>query len=677
MAAEFSASGVKVSAETSPEQIILAADYLISNQEYERANKMIVAAIISGQSDYRIYITKAKLDLQQRSDQKLAETLYTLQNFERSAEPEYKSEINQAITRLMSYSNRDGKTALHFAVQQEKYDLVVFCVEHGADVNCRSSVKSGRLTPVLTTYVNIEGTYRDAEKNEMIRAYLYEHGAVKPKKSEIKDAKSMTVVSKKHNSESVVYDTNYSDGWAVFGKILLWIFFFPIMLIIALWKSEMHVISKILLTVLAISIIGSVLSFLLDKADNRNQPSRQTSETTVSVGGTIIDGDFQFEEVDGNYIVSVNPDSRKTISGELTIPESLNEKKITEIAENGFAECNSLTSVTVPNTVYKIGLGAFKGCNQIKELTLPFVGESESAKDQNAVLGYIFGYRMTQGDVSGNTINGTNFINEKPTDRQSGIWQYTRYTGWTDRRQNYFYYIPDTLKVVTITNQSVIPTAAFNGCSNLTSIKYLSIDGSDLRIGAAAFQGCSSLLFDREDQGTLTVEDRFSSIGSYAFADCKSIKSITVSDYVISIGYAAFKGCDHLESLTVPFVGESESAKDQNAVLGYIFGYSMTQGEVSGNTINGTSFINEKPTDGQSGTWQYTRYTGWADRRQNYFYYIPDTLKAVTITKQTVIPTAAFNNCHNLTSIILPEGYTAGACAFQDCIAEPKTAESE
>ncbi len=38
-----------------------------------------------------------------------------------------------------------------------------------------------------------------------------------------------------------------------FGKVLLWIFFFPIMAVVAIWKSKMHIVWKILLTLLILA----------------------------------------------------------------------------------------------------------------------------------------------------------------------------------------------------------------------------------------------------------------------------------------------------------------------------------------------------------------------------------------------------------------------------------------
>lgn len=42
------------------------------------------------------------------------------------------------------------------------------------------------------------------------------------------------------------------------------------------------------------------------------------------------------------------------------------------------------------------------------------------------------------------------------------------------------------------------------------------------------------------------------SIGSWAFGDCKSLTSVTIPDSVTEIGYSAFSGCSSLTSITIP-----------------------------------------------------------------------------------------------------------------------------
>ena len=62
-------------------------------------------------------------------------------------------------------------------------------------------------------------------------------------------------------------------------------------------------------------------------------------------------------------------------SGEVVIPSSITvegqEYKVTIIEEYTFQVCNSLTSVTIPNSVTSIGRFAFSGCTGLTSINIP------------------------------------------------------------------------------------------------------------------------------------------------------------------------------------------------------------------------------------------------------------------------------------------------------------------
>lgn len=119
--------------------------------EVSKANEMLVAAIMSGYDDYRIYITKAKIDLQLDHNRSLFESLRKLQQLEQ------RQKGNQAVTAVirefMHYRGKNGVTALHISTFHEQMDMVVYCVEHGSDVNCIAGVN--RVTPISIMFVPI------------------------------------------------------------------------------------------------------------------------------------------------------------------------------------------------------------------------------------------------------------------------------------------------------------------------------------------------------------------------------------------------------------------------------------------------------------------------------------------------------------------------------------------
>lgn len=180
-----------------------------------------------------------------------------------------------------------------------------------------------------------------------------------------------------------------------------------------------------------------------------------------------------------------------------------------------------------------------------------------------------------------------------------------------------------------------ISQSAFEGCSNL---KYMSIPKSVTSIGKYAFHSCSGLMGITIGSGVTSIEDS-------AFYKCSRLTNITVPDNVTSISANAFQYCNGLTSITLPFVGASRIAsKGYDQVFGYIFGYTTTSG---------------------SGTLQYE------DQSTAYYYYIPSSLKEVTLTNSNNLKISdyAFNNCSGLTSITTPL-YVAsvGKFAFKECL---------
>jgi len=179
----------------------------------------------------------------------------------------------------------------------------------------------------------------------------------------------------------------------------------------------------------------------------------------------------------------------------------INEGVLT-VGEGAFQGCNGLTSITLPNSIARIDINAFQGCNSLTNITVPFIGNTNTGTS-NTHFGYIFG-------ANSYTENGT--------------------------------YVPDSLKIVVITNATNIGDNAFRYCSNLTNI---SIFGSVTNIGLSSFGGCNSLT-------NVFLPDGLISIGDGAFSGCGNLKSVTIPESVSSIGAYAFYGVSLLNIYILP-----------------------------------------------------------------------------------------------------------------------------
>ena len=96
-------------------------------------------------------------------------------------------------------------------------------------------------------------------------------------------------------------------------------------------------------------------------------------------------------------------------------------------------------------------------------------------------------------------------------------------------------------KVVIEDGVTSIGVYAFYECRYLTSI---AIPDSVTSIGRCAFYNCNSLT-------SITIPKSVTSIGIYAFYNCSSLTSITIPKSVISIGTATFFACKNLTSITI------------------------------------------------------------------------------------------------------------------------------
>ncbi len=169
----------------------------------------------------------------------------------------------------------------------------------------------------------------------------------------------------------------------------------------------------------------------------------------------------------------------------------VNAGVIAEVGAHAFEACGELQKLTFGSCLTRIGFAALRNCNQLTDLTLPFVGET---REENTYLGYVFG-AGTIGFSSG-------------------------------------FYSPVLRRLVLLEECTKLPDYALYECTSLQSVTF---PQTLTAVGARSMSNCTSLT-------SLTFPDSCLSIGDAACAGCTSLKTVTYSDSAV-LGVEVFLGC--------------------------------------------------------------------------------------------------------------------------------------
>ena len=186
------------------------------------------------------------------------------------------------------------------------------------------------------------------------------------------------------------------------------------------------------------------------------------------------------------------------------------------ICDSAFWLCESLQSVTIPDSVTSIGVRVFQACPSLHSVTIP--------ESVTIIKGNPF------SNCPARVINRSKHF----TIFEGNLYTSERRKLISSLSKGENFIIPDSV--------TSIGDSAFEDCSSLQSV---TIPNSVTRIGDNAFNDCKSLQ-------SVTIPDSVTSIGDSAFSVCLSLHSVTIPNSVTRIGDSAFSWCSSLHSVTIP-----------------------------------------------------------------------------------------------------------------------------
>lgn len=340
-----------------------------------------------------------------------------------------------------------------------------------------------------------------------------------------------------------------------------------------------------------------------------------------------------YAETNGDLQYTVLDNGTATITGyngsptDLKIPSTIDGHTVTSISDYAFYWRESITSVTIPDSVTTIGTGAFMGTS-LKSVTIPNgVSTIENSVFQSclSLTSVTLPSRLIKiGDFAFEECEKLTDITIPSSVREIGSGAFSRCS---------------SLKSVTIPiGITKIYNNAFSDCLGLTNI---TIPNAVTEIGGGAFSGC-------ENVTSITIPSSVRTINDSAFAYCKSLKSVTIPSSVETLGKHVFESCESITSISVNSNNPNYSSlngtlfnKNKTELIQYPSGSSLTQYDVP----NGVTKI--------------------CDRAFGYCR----KLTSVTISNTvTTIESFAFNDCSGLVSVYIPNSVTSiGDSVFSFC----------
>lgn len=288
----------------------------------------------------------------------------------------------------------------------------------------------------------------------------------------------------------------------------------------------------------------------------------------------------------------------------VSLPNSL-----VRIGDSAFSGCSLLESIIIPEGVKEIGAAAFKNCIHLTDVSIPQSVESMG----DGVFAGCRGLANEKGFVIANNAIHSFFGADREIVVPEGITAIA--DGVFDKTGITSVKLPATLKKLgsaftgcNMLTEIDIPEgvtklfrSTFSGCSRLEKI---SLPSTLVEIDDCVFEGCDKLAEINIPDGVknignnafrlcsvlpeICIPDGVSVINWRTFLGCTSLRNMHLPDTVRLIKGSAFEGCTSLEEVTIPdAIEEIEYSAFENCTSLKKVNYHKLQGTISPSAFSG------------------------------------------------------------------------------------------